>query len=197
MPKLGYVSASMAKAVMTAGRGKGIEYGETFLTQAKAIAAGMVGWDVSSDISNMHAVKWGIENEPLAVAEYELHTMSEVHSAQIWINHKTLNAGCTSDGLVGTDGMIEIKCPMPHNHLDNILNLAQLPTYMGQIQFSLWITDRKWCDFVSYHPEAPEGLQIKIERVNRDEDFIAELAKRTYFMLETASNFAEQLKKLM
>jgi len=59
MPKSGYVSASMAKAVMTKGRGKGIEYGETFLTQAKAIAAGMVGWDVSSDISNMPAVKWG------------------------------------------------------------------------------------------------------------------------------------------
>ena len=197
MPKPGYVSASMAKAVMTKGRGKCVDYGETFLTQAKAIAAGMVGWDVSTDISNMPAVKWGIENEPLAVAEYELQTMSEVHSAQIWINHKTLNAGCTPDGLVGTDGMIEVKCPMPHNHLDNILNLAQLPIYMGQIQFSLWITDRKWCDFVSYQPEAPEGLQIKIERVNRDEDFISALAIRTDFMIVTASNFAEQLKKLM
>jgi len=197
MPKAGCVSASMAKAVMTKGRGKGVEYGDTFITQAKAIAAGMVGWDVSTDISNMPAVKWGIENEPLAVAEYELQTMIEVHSAQIWINHKTLNAGCTPDGLVGTDGMIEIKCPMPHNHLDNILNLAQLPTYMGQIQFSLWITNRKWCDFVSYHPEAPEGLQIKIERVNRDEDFIAELAHRTDFMLVTAKSYADQLKKLM
>ena len=197
MPKTGYVSASMAKAVMTKGRRKGVEYGDTFITQAKAIAAGMVGWDVSSDISNMPAVKWGIENEPLAVVEYELHTMSEVHSAQIWINHKTLNAGCTPDGLVGIDGMIEVKCPMPHNHLDNILSLAQLPIYIGQIQFSLWITNRKWCDFVSYHPEAPEGLQIKIERVNRDEDFIAELAHRTDFMLVTAKSYADQLKKLM
>lgn len=194
MPQPGKISASMAKAVATQGRGKGNEYGATFIAEAKKVAAGMIGWDVSTDISNLPAVKWGIEHEWEAIQTYEEQHIVQVHSQQEWQQTDCGRMGCTPDGLVGVWGMIEVKCPLPHNHLDNILENAQLSQYADQIQFSLGVTQREWCDFISFHPDAPEGLRLHVHRVERDEERIVYLLNRASHMHSIACEYAEVLK---
>lgn len=197
MPKTAYASASQAKAILTKGRSKSQEYGETFYTLAKQIAAGVVGYDVTTDISHMAAIQHGNEYEPVAIAEYESRNMVQVHGQQKWLQLDHIQAGCTPDGLIGSDGMIEVKCPNSNNHLDNVLSNAQLALYLPQMQFSIWVTGRKWCDFISYDPRAPIGIDLHVVRVNRDEQMIKSLAERTEKLLDIANEYAEQLKSLL
>ena len=80
--------------------------------------------------------------------------------------------GASPDGLIGEDGLIEIKCPIASTMCGYLLE-NKLPTeYFPQIQGQLFITGRKWCDFVAYYP----GLRPLILRVVRDEVFIGKLA---------------------
>lgn len=80
--------------------------------------------------------------------------------------------GCSPDGFVGEDGLIEIKCPNAARHVVNLLgNPAE--DHRAQIQGQLWITGRRWLDFVSFNPVMPNALA----RVERDEEFIAALAE--------------------
>jgi hypothetical protein len=82
--------------------------------------------------------------------------------------------GGTPDGFVGEDGIIEIKCPYNGgNHLKTMLTgKIYNSEYEYQIQGYLWITRRKWCDFITYDPDLIEGLQLNIIRVERDENII-------------------------
>lgn len=84
------------------------------------------------------------------------------------------------DGLVGEDGLIEIKCPLAKTHFGYILDDKCPSEYYAQCQGGLFITGRKWIDFVSYHPDFKRPLFIK--RIERDEEFIGklkELAQKT------------------
>lgn len=184
----------MAKELLSKGKGKDNEYGATFYSLVQRIAAQSLGYNIQTDISHLKAVQHGIEFEPEAISVYEERYLVEVHSAQKWINHSTLNAGCTPDGLVGTDGMIEVKCPMSKNHLDTIINQTQVKAYQGQIQFSLWITGRQWCDFISYDPDAPEGLDLYVYRVYRDKPIIKDIEQRAKFALIEAARISNNLK---
>jgi len=84
--------------------------------------------------------------------------------------------GCSPDGLVGEDGLLEIKCPQATTHLQYLLD-NKLPTqYIQQVQGQLWVSNRKWCDFVSYHPDFITK-QLLVIRVGRDEEFITKLDK--------------------
>ena len=115
------------------------------------------------------AMQWGIENEPYAVTAYENETGLFVVQTGL-IDHPTIPmSGASPDGLVGKDGIIEIKCPESPTHTNTLLT-GQVPSeYMPQITWQLACTGRKWCDFVSYDPRQPEHLKIKIIRVNRDD----------------------------
>jgi hypothetical protein len=76
---------------------------------------------------------------------------------------------CSPDGLVGEDGGLEIKCPLVATHIGYLLN-GELPSdYFQQVQGCLFVTGRKWWDFMSYSP----GLKPFIIRVKRDEGFIS------------------------
>jgi hypothetical protein len=196
MPEAGFISASMAKDVMTNGRGKDNPFGATFMTRAHHVGAGRVGYDTSTDISHLASVEWGNEQQWVATEAYQDATMATVHSVEKW--HQLEDRfGCTVDGLVGEDGMIEIKCPNSINHLRNVLYNEQLDDYIHQIQFSLWITGRQWCDFISFDSRAPIGLQLHVHRVERDEVAIAELKERAGAMDIEADRIAELLRTKM
>lgn len=79
--------------------------------------------------------------------------------------------GASPDRLVGEDGLLEIKCPAPHNHVANMLANKVDSKYIPQLQGQLLCTGRKWVDWMSYHPELPPV----IIRVERDEPYIASL----------------------
>jgi predicted phage-related endonuclease len=87
------------------------------------------------------------------------------------------NAGCSPDGLVGEDGLVELKCPSAMaKHVSALRSGDHAQEYRWQLQHQLMTTGRKWVDAASYDPRFPEGLQLAVVRVYRDESAIAELA---------------------
>ncbi len=129
------------------------------------------------------AMQFGIDNEPVARLEYELETGNTVVEA-FFEKHKTLQAGASPDGYVGDDGLIEIKVPMLSNHLETLRTQEVPSQYIAQVQGQLWITGRKWCDFVSYTPYLENDAQLFIKRVYRDDDYINELESEVEDFLE-------------
>jgi putative phage-type endonuclease len=122
------------------------------------------------------AMQHGIDTEPKARAYYEF--MHEVDVLEIGLClHDTIDAGASPDGLIGNDGLIEIKCPQAHTMVkywrDNAKNSRIPIEYLPQVQGQLWITERDWCDVLCYH----ESIKPMLIRVFRDEDFIASLAE--------------------
>jgi hypothetical protein len=131
-------------------------------------------------------MRWGTETEPQARAMYELMTGNEVKE----VAFMELNAfvGMSPDGLVGEDGLVEIKCPNTTTQLKRALSDCFHEDYKAQIQMQLWVSDRKWCDFVSFDPRIEIDSQILIERVERDEDFINNMKEKVeLFILELKS----------
>lgn len=127
-------------------------------------------------------MEWGTETEDLARITYELRSGNRVEQVG-FIEHPDIAAGASPDGLIGKDGALEIKCMNTANHIDVLRNQSVLPEYIPQIQGQLWITRRKWCDFVSFEPTMPANAQIFIERVYRDDAFIKNLLVETSLFL--------------
>ena len=122
------------------------------------------------------AMMIGTEREPLARALYEAHTGVLVDEVG-FIKHLDLPCGASPDGLIGNDGGIEIKCPQPAAHLEYLLDNEAPSKYMAQIQGCMWMSGRAWWDFVSFNPDFPDHLQLKIVRVKRDDAFIEKIEK--------------------
>lgn len=75
--------------------------------------------------------------------------------------------GCSPDSLIGEDGLLEIKSKLPHIQLEVLLKKKVPPEHVAQCQGALWVTQRKWLDFVSYWP----GLPMFIQRVEPDPEY--------------------------
>ena len=116
----------------------------------------------------------GNELEPLAREAYEEYNFCQVKEVGFMLSD-CKNYGYSPDGLVGEDGLIEIKCPKANNHAKYLAGKKCPTEYIAQVQGGLMISGRKWCDFVSYHPDFKEGCEIFVCRVTRDEDFISKL----------------------
>jgi hypothetical protein len=84
-------------------------------------------------------------------------------------------AGCSPDGLVGKDGLVEIKCPTQKIMLGALIKNKIAPEYMDQMQFQMACTGRAWCDFVNHDDRLPEEMQMTILRVMRDDERIDQL----------------------
>lgn len=123
------------------------------------------------------AMQRGIELEPEARIAYEFETGTHVEQVG-FIDHPIVSmCGCSPDGLVGDDGMVEIKCPGEAAHLDYLRRGSHAQEYRWQLQGQLWVTGRSWVEIASYHPAFPQRMQLAIVRVARDEAEIAELHK--------------------
>lgn len=114
----------------------------------------------------------GVEQEPEARSLYELVSGNTVE--QIGMVKDGTHFGCSPDGLVASDGMIEIKCPIPSVHIEYFIDGVVPSAYRKQIQWSLGVTGRAWCDFVSYSPTVSDK-PILIIRSERNEKLISEL----------------------
>jgi len=141
------------------------------------------------------AMTWGTEQEPAARAAYERVTGTSVEETG-FICHDTLMAGCSPDGLIDWDGLIEIKCPFNSAvHIETLLN-GMPADHIPQVQGQLWITGREWCDFVSYDPRMPAELQLHVQRIQRDPSFIADLEARITSFLQQVGTQVEALRRL-
>lgn len=128
------------------------------------------------------AMRRGTELEPLAVAAYEAETGVFVEPVG-FIEHDTLAAGCSPDGLT-SEGGIEIKCPEIGAHYAYLR--GGLPNdYFLQCVHGLWITELAWWDFVSFHPDFPEPLRLKRTRIYaKDVDLAAHELNVSLFLAE-------------
>ena len=98
--------------------------------------------------------------------------------------------GASPDGLVGQEGLIELKCPLIATHVSYLLD-NKLPTeYFQQVQGELLSSDRKWCDFMSYYP----GLRPLIIRVQRDETFLTLLKIELKAFCDDLESVIERIK---
>ena len=140
------------------------------------------------------AMQWGTDTEPLARAAYEAR-MDILVDEVGFIDHPSIvNSGASPDGLVGADGLIEIKCPNTSTHIDTLLNQAVPKKYADQIFWQMACTGRDWCDFVSYDPRLPPDLQLFIKRIPRDNQYIRLLESEVIeFLQETATKVAKLL----
>jgi putative phage-type endonuclease len=121
------------------------------------------------------AMQWGIDTEAEARIAYEFYAGATVEDAG-YIEHPAIpHAGASPDGLVGADGLVEIKCPQTATHIDTLLGAPIPDRYVVQMQFQMACTGRAWCDWVSYDPRMPEAMRLHIKRVHRDNARIAEL----------------------
>lgn len=128
------------------------------------------------------AMERGNELEDTARMRYMLATKNAVQEA-FFVPHETIMAGASPDGYVGTDGLVEFKCPLAHNHLHVLRNGTVPNTYKWQVAMQQWITGRKWTDFVSFSDEFPPNAALAIIRVERDEEMIADLEDRVKMFL--------------
>lgn len=121
------------------------------------------------------AMRRGSELEPRARLAYEEHTGQLVSESGIALTDDGV-FGYSTDGFVGTDGLIEIKCPISALKVVTMWKDHDVAEYRHQIQMGLWLTCRKWCDFIMFDPRlAPVGKELFIEHIERDEKFIEQL----------------------
>ena len=188
--RLGKATASKAQEVMTKSRSadKPSETRENYLMQVIAERVRKV----RNDLVPMTAdIERGIEEENSARVDYEFIYSVKVDTSIGFIDHPTIaNVGCSPDGLVGEDGMIEIKCPRDYMHLRYISAGVVPDKYLKQIAFQLACSGREWCDFVSYCKDFERTL--KVIRVNRSDKGVAELIGKVEEAFKVFSDEANQ-----
>lgn len=186
--RIGVPSGSKFGDVMAKGSGA------TRANYLAAIALEQVT-GVREEVKVTFAMEQGVERESSARAAYELHTDELVQEIGFCL-HDTLKCGVSPDGLVGTDGMTEYKCPQPKTHLEYMrLEANKCPSiYKWQVQGQLWIAEREWCDFVSFNPDFPEASRLVIRRICRDEKAIKELETEIVRFLEEVEREVEFIR---
>lgn len=122
------------------------------------------------------SMAWGTDVESFARQAYEIETGLIVTAAEFIAHPRYGFIGCSPDGLVGADGGLEMKCPHDEGvHIETLLD-GMSAEHRPQVQGAMFVTGRAWWDFVSYDPRQREGLRLFVQRVPRDDRYIADLA---------------------
>lgn len=142
------------------------------------------------------AMRWGTEKEPEARDAYAFQATGEVSEVGFVIHPRIDMSGASPDGLVGADGLLEIKCPNTATHIETLTGQAVPAKYLTQIQWQLACADRAWCDFVSFDPRLPWSMRLYIRRVHRDNDRVRELETEVVKFLGELDAKVETLRRL-
>jgi hypothetical protein len=150
---------------------------------------------VPQDSFSNAAMQWGIEHECHAREAYCQHMLCEVEGVG-FVDHPTIQmSGCSPDGLVGSDGMVEFKCPNTATHIETLLGGGFADKYVKQ---GLWqlacYPERQWNDLVSFDPRLPDSMRLFIQRIPRDAEAIAELEAQVATFLKEVDETVEQLR---
>lgn len=139
-------------------------------------------------------MQWGIDNEPLARTCYEVDKDILVEEVGLFDHPEIDGFAASPDGLVGEDGLIEIKCPKTKTHIDFIQTLKIDPKYQKQMTAQMLCTGRNWCDFVSFDPRLPENLQFVCVRYNLDEELASEIVGEVTEFLSELDGLTEKMR---
>lgn len=134
---------------------------------ATLVAERLTGWTEETPVSSD---MWrGILHEPIARDTYSGHYQHATEVGFMLLEEDGWSLGYSPDGLVGVDGLIEVKCPRAKTHLNTILADAVPAHYMAQLQAGLLVSGRDWIDFVSF----VSGMPLFVKRVLPDPDWRA------------------------
>lgn len=135
------------------------------------------------------AMERGILLEPEAISVYEFATGEKINKIGLCVDDD-YDFGASPDGMVGEDGLLEIKCPAIHTHVEYLINGVLPSDYIQQVQGQLLVTGRKWCDFVSYYP----GIKPLVVRVLPEGKFQKLLRSELIRFCEEVKQIAEKIK---
>ena len=191
MLRLGKISGSRISDVMAKGRdGKPSVTRENYMYELATERL----TNIPTESFTSPSMSWGTENEGMARTAFEVFKGVFV-SELPWVAHPSItNAGCSPDGLVGNLGMVEIKCMTTANHVDAILNDKPPSQYISQCQFQLACTGRLWNDLTLFDPRLPDVLQLKVFRIERDDEFIKVMEEEVIQFLKEVDEITNNLK---
>ena len=145
---------------------------DTIETLCYKIAAEKITGVSSDGTYTNENMERGIELEDEAINYYEVEKL--VHVERVGFISLDDDFGCSPDGLVDIEGLLEVKCPQAHTHL-RYLRKGGYRDYKWQCQGQLFVSGREWLDFVSYSPDFSSDKRIFIERVLPDEKCFASI----------------------
>ena len=148
-------------------------------------------------MSRNAAVQRGVELEPLARAAYEIDTGNMVTETGCFSHSKIDGFIASPDGLVGSVGSIECKCPNTATHVATIQSGKHDPQYDWQMLAQMACADRDWVDFVSFDDRLPEELQYACFRFHRDEKRIREMEAEVKLFLEELADLEREMRERM
>ena len=187
--RLGKVTASKVSDVLSKGRGSApSKMSETYMIEL--IAEVLTG--NSKPFFENDAMRWGTETEPQARAMYAVNNDFVDVKEVAFVEHNE-QVGISPDGLIGEDGLLEIKCPNTTTQIKRALSNDYSADYKAQIQMQLWVTEREWCDFLSFDPRLDCEAGYLQQRVFRDEEYIEEMKVKVYAFVEKMNEIIEQL----
>jgi putative phage-type endonuclease len=196
--RLAHVTASRIADVLTEPRSKADKEAGVLSQTAESYMLELIGEYLtgcqSSDFESV-AMKWGTQWEPEARDVYADTMECDVDQAG-FVRHPTIpRVGCSPDGLVGSDGLLEIKCPFTsREHVRTAMSQAVPDQYVAQVQSQLWITGRSWLHFVSYDPRVKDtGLRLIVVPVERDEEYIEKMESSVRKFVRTMLEAIENL----
>lgn len=139
----------------------------------------------------------GIELEPEARTTYEFEMDAEVSEVGFVVHPELDYTGASPDGLVSSDGAVEIKCPRSATHIETVRTRKVPNQYFSQMQWVMACTGRLWCDYVSYDPRIKDPrLTLCVIRVNRDDAWIEQATAMVRSAETEVRAIVEDLKRI-
>lgn len=187
--RLGKITASNFNKVLAKGRGNAPS--KTRQSYMLEVVAEILTGQKEDSFTNKY-MEWGKQCEPQARAMYEFESGNEVEEVA-FIEHSDF-IGVSPDGLIGDNGLIEIKCPKTTTQIERCL-IGDFPSdYKAQVQGQLWVSEREWCDFVSFDPRINGDSSYFKIRVERDEKYIENLANEAAKFINEMLEIIEKVK---
>lgn len=186
--RLGKVTASRVADVIAKTKSG---YAATRANYAAQLICERLTGNVEETFKNA-AMVWGTDQEPAAREAYEYASGAFVDQCGMIAHPRISMAGASPDGLVGADGLIEIKAPNTATHLDTLSSGKPAGKYITQMQWQMACTGRAWCDFASFDPRLPPELRLFVTRIERDDEMIESLeAEVVAFLAEIDARLSD------
>ena len=192
--RIGKVTASRAADVMARTK---TGYGASRANYMAELICERLTGERAEGFTNA-AMAWGTATEPQARVAYSFLTDCEVEEVG-FIDHPSIPMfGASPDGLVGSLGLVEIKCPSTATHIDTLMSETIPEKYRLQMHVQMMCTGRDWCDFASFDPRLPTDLQLWVSRVHRDAETVAMIeAEVSTFLAELSAKVGQLQTKYM
>ena len=174
--RLGIATASELDCLLVNGKGES-GFGVAAFTYMDQLIGEQITGEAAEIPFQTKATLRGHEQELVAGDLYERREDISIKKVGIILNH---GIGYSPDGLVGDNGLIEIKTKLPKFQVGVILADEVPKEHVPQCQGGLWVSEREWIDFISYWP----GMPLFVKRMYRDEVMIRKIAERVKVFYE-------------